>query len=124
MGRAAAEEGEQEMAQAKRGILSRFPELRMKAASKRVKRVDEDSESSSGAESDPQSEMELDPARWKMDDDDDDDASESFSEGESDQESEMEGEDEGSDPEHIEGRRDAQMDELEKQYRSLRNEEQ
>lgn len=63
----------------------------MKAASKRVKRVDEDGESSSGAESNPESDMELDPARWKMDDDDDDDddASEGISEGESDQESEM-----------------------------------
>ncbi|XP_073111780.1 uncharacterized protein [Elaeis guineensis] len=94
----------------------------MKAASKRVKRAYEDSESSLGSESDPQSEMELDPAQWKMDDDDDD-ASKSFSEGESDQESEM-GEDEGSDQEHIEGQRDAEMDDLEKQYHSLRNEEQ
>ncbi|XP_038976091.1 putative uncharacterized protein DDB_G0270496 [Phoenix dactylifera] len=99
----------------------------MKAASKRVKRVDDDSESGSGAESNPESEMELDPAQLKVDDDDDDgndDASESFSEGESNQESEMEGEDDGSDAEHTEGQRDAEMDELEKEYLSLRNEEQ
>lgn len=107
----------------------------MGAASKRVKRVDDESGSGWVTENDPEIEMELDPRRLKGDvdadvddyvgdDDGVDEASENFSEAESNQESEVEGEDEGSDAEHIEGQGDAEMDELEKEYRNLRNEEQ
>lgn len=101
----------------------------MGRASKRSKQVEEEKTSTPEPSSGSESETKLDSNRsddsdFDQFDDDDDEANESASDGNSDDEEENMMDDDGGDgDEQIGGHNDDEMEELEKEYNSLRNEQ-